>query len=575
MKYFSFLNSSIVLLILFQFFSFSIVAFSLENIFTESYYSELNSDEMKIVDNISKEQTTKNFKIVNIDSFELEKNYLFCLFDSINFIIQFKIFNNKIIKIYNNDIEIGHIYKTKNYIHGIINYINELYEIRQLSSKKLIIINTDQTKNPSENCEKLFCEDKDLEQIAKLKDNKTKIQTSFEECKIRVLVAYTPAARDYRGLYIDNDIEYAVYLTNLSYQNSNVNQRMELARTVLTNYTESGNWDVDFRRFNNPNDGYMDEIFNLRDTYFADFIVLIIDNSTYCGEASRILANESTALCMVSSRYNCLTSNYSFAHELGHLMGCRHNPETDPTNYPFSYGHGFCCSNNNWRTIMSYNTSCYNRINYWSNPNIIYSGVQMGTVQTHNNVRELNETENIVNLFRLTPVNYIIPNEIVNNYNIADFFAHLTLETSESFIAEENSITTLRAGNEIILSSGFHAKFNSNLHAYIDNCNSNYLQYKTTLASINHSKSKYFLSIVPNPFSSNTTITITLPEADNVNLAVFDMLGRKIYEFANGTYFSAGEHRFTLESQNLESGMFYVNFATKNNYISKPLILVK
>ncbi len=83
------------------------------------------------------------------------------------------------------------------------------------------------------------------------------------------------------------------------------------------------------------------------------------------------------------------------------------------------------------------------------------------------------------------------------------------------------------------------------------------------------------LSIIPNPFSSSSTITITLPEADNVNLAVFDMLGRKINEFANGTFLSAGEHRFTLESQNLESGMFYVNFATKNNYISKPLILVK
>jgi len=83
------------------------------------------------------------------------------------------------------------------------------------------------------------------------------------------------------------------------------------------------------------------------------------------------------------------------------------------------------------------------------------------------------------------------------------------------------------------------------------------------------------LAVYPNPFSSSTTITITLPEADNVNLAVFDMLGRKIFEFANSTFLSAGEHRFTLESQNLESGMFYVNFATKNNYISKPLVLVK
>jgi hypothetical protein len=68
---------------------------------------------------------------------------------------------------------------------------------------------------------------------------------------------------------------------------------------------------------------------------------MIINQSDYCGLADAIMANASTAFAIV--HYDCATGYYSFAHELGHLQGARHDPANDPTNTPpcGPYGHGF------------------------------------------------------------------------------------------------------------------------------------------------------------------------------------------------------------------------------------------
>ena len=138
-----------------------------------------------------------------------------------------------------------------------------------------------------------------------------------------------------------------------------------------------------------------------RDKGGADLQVLIINKSDYCGLADAILATEETAFAIV--HYNCATGYYSFAHELGHLMGARHDEETDPTLPPFPYGHGYR-DHMKWRTIMAYNCpqSC-NRIQYWSNPNVMYGGEPMGIVNRSDNARVLNETATTMASFRKRP----------------------------------------------------------------------------------------------------------------------------------------------------------------------------
>jgi hypothetical protein len=137
----------------------------------------------------------------------------------------------------------------------------------------------------------------------------------------------------------------------------------------------------------------MDVAHDLRNAYAADTVVLAVENSDWCGLAYEIMSPETTAFrdrafCLVVRDW-CLVDNLSFGHELGHLMGARHDWYVDDTaNSPFSYNHGYVRASLGWRTVMAYNTECSdtlasgwcNRISYWSNPDILHptDAVSMG-----------------------------------------------------------------------------------------------------------------------------------------------------------------------------------------------------
>ena len=102
---------------------------------------------------------------------------------------------------------------------------------------------------------------------------------------------------------------------------------------------------------------------------------------------------------------------YSFAHELGHLMGARHDENHDSSTTPYAYGHGYehpsSVSGQSFRTIMAYAcdapASCDPRIQYWSSPNVKYIGIATGTSATNDNVRVLNATAGTVAAFNSPP----------------------------------------------------------------------------------------------------------------------------------------------------------------------------
>jgi hypothetical protein len=78
----------------------------------------------------------------------------------------------------------------------------------------------------------------------------------------------------------------------------------------------------------------------------------------------------------------------------------------------------------------------------------------------------------------------------------------------------------------------------------------------------------------PNPFNPNTKISFTLPEAENVTLKVYNMLGQEVAELIKGEM-SAGEHTVNFNAANLTSGM-YIYKITAGSYINvKKMMLVK
>lgn len=223
---------------------------------------------------------------------------------------------------------------------------------------------------------------------------------------IDVLVLYTPAARTAAGgvAGIENTINLAIAGTNQSFANSNVTPRLNLVGMSEVSYTESGDMGLDLDRLRLTNDGFMDNAHTLRNTSYADEVVLLVESGQYCGIAylmTTVSPSFADYAFAVVAR-SCAVGNYTFAHELGHNMGARHDWFVDTGTTPHTYAHGYVnpASGARWRTIMAYNSHCAaqgfncSRLNYWSNPNVLYNGAAMGVPPGSSTACSLNNVNN-------------------------------------------------------------------------------------------------------------------------------------------------------------------------------------
>ncbi len=222
-----------------------------------------------------------------------------------------------------------------------------------------------------------------------------------------VMVVYTTAARVAAGgtTAIENLIALGISETNTAFANSGVIPRFRLVHTEEVAYGESGDAQVDRDRLKNPSDGFMDGVHTLRNTYGADLVELIVDNAgpNLCGiaylmDGSNNTGFESSAFAVTAR--SCVSPNYTFGHELGHVMGCNHAPQ-DPTGTgAFSYSFGYKDPGQTFRTMMAYD--CTNgclRVLRWSNPDLPYNSLPSGTA-TQNNALSINNVRSVVANFR-------------------------------------------------------------------------------------------------------------------------------------------------------------------------------
>ncbi len=214
-----------------------------------------------------------------------------------------------------------------------------------------------------------------------------------------VLVVYTASAAAATA-NISSLIQLAVDETNQSYVNSGININMVRVNTAAVTYSETGTFSQHISRLQGTSDGYMDNIHTLRNTYGADIVLLVVNDSEACGIAAAIKATATSAFAV--AHYSCITGYYSFGHEIGHLQGARHDRYVDSSTSPYAYGHGYIPASKTWRTVMAYGNNCANctRIQWWSNPLKTYGGVAMGTAAYEDNARVLNLTASTVAAFR-------------------------------------------------------------------------------------------------------------------------------------------------------------------------------
>ncbi|MBQ4394766.1 MAG: hypothetical protein II825_05655 [Paludibacteraceae bacterium] len=223
----------------------------------------------------------------------------------------------------------------------------------------------------------------------------------------------------------------------------------------------------------------MDEVHYLRTKYAADVCVLLFNKYGLCGRAKTIQASNSTAFCAMKPSYGCKI-DYTAAHEIGHLIGCRHNYSNDLNLIPYMYGHGYVYyisgdPTNSWRTIMSYSNECdgdsYCRtIPYWSNPNVYYNGVATGSNSIANNARVWNERAGTVSVFKETPQEVVYGAVHSNPSAIYEHIQSQTLiYTSDGYEIQAGQTVFMNANTRIVLGPQTHIRQGAYLYACINN----------------------------------------------------------------------------------------------------------
>jgi len=85
----------------------------------------------------------------------------------------------------------------------------------------------------------------------------------------------------------------------------------------------------------------------------------------------------------------------------------------------------------------------------------------------------------------------------------------------------------------------------------------------------------YFLSeLFPNPFNNRASVKYGLPENGKVDLAVYNLSGRRVMELIIGEH-SAGVHEMDINCTGLTSGIYILSLNTGKMKFTQKLILVK
>jgi len=191
--------------------------------------------------------------------------------------------------------------------------------------------------------------------------------------------ATTPNVRDF--------VDQVVAETNQGYVNSQIPLRVKAFCTEQATVTDDESSSVVLTNFRNMKSS-LEELRNS-----ADAAALLVNKFDACGRG--YLHTYASGLTLTVTQKSCALGYYSFGHELGHNFGATHNTETS-TNSRFSYGHGHLINPtgaskwSGYRTIMAYFADGhYERVNYYSNPNVKYpgTGTPTGVADKSDNAR--------------------------------------------------------------------------------------------------------------------------------------------------------------------------------------------
>ena len=79
----------------------------------------------------------------------------------------------------------------------------------------------------------------------------------------------------------------------------------------------------------------------------------------------------------------------------------------------------------------------------------------------------------------------------------------------------------------------------------------------------------------PNPFNPSTNISFSMPNAANVSLKVYNVLGQEVASLINNKAMTAGTHSVAFDASALSSGMYIYRIEAGSYVSTKRMMLIK
>ncbi|MCH7603972.1 MAG: hypothetical protein IIB54_14515, partial [Planctomycetes bacterium] len=225
---------------------------------------------------------------------------------------------------------------------------------------------------------------------------------------IDVMILYTTDARIAVGGEINAILEsaFAVINANSVFVNSQINTQLRFVLIDEIPYAESGSAGTDLSRLTSTGDGFLDNVHIIRNAVVADIVSLFVSSLDACG-TSWLMSDVSPAFQSFSFNVcaiNCAAVNLTYAHEVGHNLGCQHDRESSGgVQGAFPYSYGYLEPSGSFRTILG-SPNGSPRVASFSNPLVQVGGVPTGVPEGHvnsaDNATTINNTAFTVANFR-------------------------------------------------------------------------------------------------------------------------------------------------------------------------------
>jgi N-acetylneuraminic acid mutarotase len=159
---------------------------------------------------------------------------------------------------------------------------------------------------------------------------------------------------------------------------------------------------------------------------------------------------------------------------------------------------------------------------------------------------------------------------LIGSYDNLNLVAVFNTETSE-FSQLNTNMTERRHAGAVVLDSMLYVFGGNQSSSSTSSLNSleyaNISDYVVSIKEKEYNKLKDFClsQNYPNPFNPVTVIKYYLPSTNQVNLSVYNVLGKKISTLVNETQ-KSGTHSITFNASGFASGIYIYKFST-NNFI--------